>query len=185
MGQAPPAMPCGNAELLYSRLFRRGAGMATTGDKGSTGVPAVQQLCVGEAQHEQRLDNFLLGRLKGAPKTLIYRIIRKGEVRVNGKRAKPEQRLAAGDIVRVPPLRLAEPGQAPSPGVQLQERLRAAILLEDEHLLVLNKPAGLSVHAGTGMKLGVIEALRAMSSADFPSPTRYSQTFLHPLGESS
>jgi 23S rRNA pseudouridine955/2504/2580 synthase len=136
--------------------------MATTGDKGSTGVPAVQQLCVGEAQHEQRLDNFLLGRLKGAPKTLIYRIIRKGEVRVNGKRAKPEQRLAAGDIVRVPPLRLAEPGQAPSPGVQLQERLRAAILLEDEHLLVLNKPAGLSVHAGTGMKLGVIEALRAM-----------------------
>lgn len=123
---------------------------------------AVQQLTVGEPHQDQRLDNFLMGRLKGVPRTLVYRIIRKGEVRVNGKRAKPEQKLEAGDVVRVPPLRLAEQGAPALPGNQLQERLRAAILFEDEHLLVLNKPAGLPVHAGTGMKLGVIEALRAM-----------------------
>lgn len=143
--------------------------MAATDDKagggqarGAGAANTVQQLPVGEPNQDQRLDNFLLGRLKGVPKTLIYRIIRKGEVRVNGKRAKPEQRLAAGDIVRVPPLRLPEQGAPALPGEQLQERLRAAILFEDEHLLVLNKPAGLPVHAGTGMKLGVIEALRAM-----------------------
>lgn len=139
--------------------------MATQGDRAAASGAAqqgVQQLSVGEASHEQRLDNFLTGRLKGAPKTLIYRIIRKGEVRVNGKRAKAETRLQEGDVVRVPPLRLAGQGAAATPGQQLQERLRAAILLEDEHLLVLNKPSGLPVHAGTGMKLGVIEALRAM-----------------------
>lgn len=123
---------------------------------------AVQQLTVGEPHQDQRLDNFLMGRLKGVPKTLVYRIIRKGEVRVNGKRAKPEHKLEAGDVVRVPPLRLAEQGAPAVPGAQLQDRLRAAILFEDEHLLVLNKPAGLPVHAGTGMKMGVIEALRAM-----------------------
>jgi len=138
--------------------------MAATGDKtaGAAGLHAVQQLTVGEPHEDQRLDNFLMGRLKGVPRTLVYRIIRKGEVRVNGKRAKPEQKLQAGDVVRVPPLRLAEQGAPALPGTQLQERLRAAILFEDEHLLVLNKPAGLPVHAGTGMKLGVIEALRAM-----------------------
>lgn len=138
--------------------------MAATSDKtaGAAGLHAVQQLTVGEPHQDQRLDNFLMGRLKGVPKTLVYRIIRKGEVRVNGKRAKPERKLEAGDVVRVPPLRLAEQGAPPAPGNELQNRLRAAILFEDEHLLVLNKPAGLPVHAGTGMKLGVIEALRAM-----------------------
>jgi 23S rRNA pseudouridine955/2504/2580 synthase len=138
--------------------------MAATGDKttGGAGLHAVQQLTVGEPHEDQRLDNFLLGRLKGVPKTLVYRIIRKGEVRVNGKRAKPEHKLQVGDVVRVPPLRLAEQGAPAVPGNQLQERLRGAVLFEDDHMLVLNKPAGLPVHAGTGMKLGVIEALRAM-----------------------
>lgn len=135
--------------------------MTTAGDKTGS-QQQVQLLAVGEANHGQRLDNFLLGRLKGAPKTLIYRIVRKGEVRVNGKRAKPEQRLQEGDKVRVPPLRLAAQGTVATPGRQLQEHLRAAVLFEDEHVLVLNKPAGLPVHAGTGMKLGVIEALRVM-----------------------
>lgn len=119
-------------------------------------------LTVGETAEAQRLDNFLLARLKGAPKSLIYRIIRKGEVRINGKRAKPESRLSEGDVVRVPPVRLAEQGEKAVPGEQLQQHLRSAILHEDAQLLVLNKPAGLSVHAGTGMKLGVIEALRSM-----------------------
>ncbi len=124
--------------------------------------PAVVMLEVAEHQHDQRLDNFLLGRLKGVPKTLIYRIIRKGEVRINGKRAKPDSRVETGDRVRVPPVRTAERGEAPKPGSQLAERLRAAILLDDPAFMVLNKPAGLAVHAGTGANLGVIEAMRQL-----------------------
>jgi len=115
-----------------------------------------------EHQQDQRLDNFLVTRLKGVPKTLVYRIIRKGEVRVNGKRARPEHKLECGDLVRVPPLRLPVAREQQQPGVQLQAVLRAAVLYEDEHILVLNKPSGLSVHGGTGVKQGLIEALRAM-----------------------
>jgi 23S rRNA pseudouridine955/2504/2580 synthase len=124
--------------------------------------PAVQLLEVGEHNAEQRLDNFLVTRLKGVPKTLIYRIIRKGEVRINGKRAKPEQKLEVGDRVRVPPMRLPTIKDPGKPGAQLQALLRDAILFEDEQMLVLNKPAGLPVHGGTGVKLGLIEALRSM-----------------------
>ncbi|MEI7950678.1 MAG: RluA family pseudouridine synthase [Gammaproteobacteria bacterium] len=124
--------------------------------------PGVVLVEVAEHKDEQRLDNFLLGKLKGVPKTLIYRIIRKGEVRVNGKRAKPDTRLSTGDKVRIPPVRTAETGQVPVPGKQLSERLTDSILLEDDCFLVLNKPAGLAVHAGTGAKLGVIEALRQL-----------------------
>ncbi|MEY4641062.1 MAG: Ribosomal large subunit pseudouridine synthase [Pseudomonadota bacterium] len=122
----------------------------------------VQILEVGEHNTDQRIDNFLVTRLKGVPRTLIYRIIRKGEVRINGKRAKPEQKLEMGDKVRVPPLRLAAEKEQQKPGASLQALLRAAVLFEDAELLVLNKPAGLSVHGGTGVKLGLIEALRAM-----------------------
>lgn len=123
---------------------------------------AVQLLEVSEHQQQQRLDNFLVARLKGVPKTLIYRIIRKGEVRVNGKRAKPDQKLETGDKVRVPPLRLPSAKELQQPGAQLQALLKHAVLFEDDAVLVLNKPAGLSVHGGTGVKLGLIEALRAM-----------------------
>lgn len=122
----------------------------------------VQLLEVQEHQQDQRLDNFLVARLKGVPKTLVYRIIRKGEVRVNGKRARPEQKLVPGDQVRVPPLRLPAAREQQQPGAQLQALLRAAVLYEDEQLLVMNKPSGLSVHGGTGVKQGLIEALRAM-----------------------
>jgi 23S rRNA pseudouridine955/2504/2580 synthase len=122
----------------------------------------VQILEVAEHQEDQRLDNFLVTRLKGVPKTLIYRIIRKGEVRVNGKRAKPEHKLEAGDKVRVPPLRLPSAKEQQKPGAQLQSLLRQSILFEDEDMLVLNKPSGLPVHGGTGVKLGLIEALRSM-----------------------
>lgn len=159
-------LPVCRVGVVILAPFRTGGVVAVAGNKqgpiAAGGHQAVQQLQVGEPQEDQRLDNFLVARLKGVPKTLIYRIIRKGEVRVNGKRAKPEQRLHVGDVVRVPPLRLAEQGAAATPGKELQGRLRAAIVYEDEHLLVLDKPAGLPVHAGTGMKLGVIEALRAM-----------------------
>ncbi|MDR2212554.1 MAG: RluA family pseudouridine synthase [Pseudomonadales bacterium] len=122
----------------------------------------VQILQVAEHHQDQRLDNYLLGRLKGTPKSLIYRIIRKGEVRVNGKRCKADYRVGAGDQVRVPPLQLQEAGAPPQPGEQLAALLRNCVLYEDADLLVLNKPAGLPVHGGTGVKLGLIEALKAL-----------------------
>lgn len=122
----------------------------------------VQILEVAEHKDDQRLDNFLVTSLKGVPKTLIYRIIRKGEVRVNGKRARPEHKLEAGDKVRVPPLRLPSAKSLQKPGAQLQALLRQSVLFEDEDVLVLNKPSGLPVHGGTGVKLGLIEALRVM-----------------------
>ncbi|MEO9330726.1 23S rRNA pseudouridine(955/2504/2580) synthase RluC [Ectopseudomonas guguanensis] len=110
----------------------------------------------------QRIDNFLRTQLKGVPKTLIYRILRKGEVRVNKGRIKPEYKLQAGDIVRVPPLRLAERDE-PEPVAQgLLERLEAAIVYEDKALIVLNKPAGIAVHGGSGLNYGVIEVFRQL-----------------------
>ncbi|MDH4608139.1 23S rRNA pseudouridine(955/2504/2580) synthase RluC [Pseudomonas sp. BN102] len=122
----------------------------------------VQLLEVAPEYAGQRIDNFLRTQLKGAPKTLIYRILRKGEVRVNKGRIKPEYKLQAGDIVRVPPLRLAERDE-PAPVAQgLLERLEAAIVYEDKALIVLNKPAGIAVHGGSGLSFGVIEAFRQL-----------------------
>jgi 23S rRNA pseudouridine955/2504/2580 synthase len=121
----------------------------------------VQQLEVGERGEGQRLDNFLGRILKDVPRTHIFRVIRKGEVRVNGKRAKPDQRLLASDIVRVPPVRTgaaAPPRRAPPAMVQ---GLIGAIVYEDPRLLVIDKPAGVAVHGGSGVSFGVIEALRA------------------------
>jgi 23S rRNA pseudouridine955/2504/2580 synthase len=121
----------------------------------------VQQLEVGERGEGQRLDNFLGRILKDVPKTHIFRVIRKGEVRVNGKRAKPDQRLLASDIVRVPPVRTgaAAPPRRASPA--MVEGLTGAIVYEDPRLLVINKPAGVAVHGGSGVSFGVIEALRS------------------------
>ncbi|MGP3790648.1 23S rRNA pseudouridine(955/2504/2580) synthase RluC [Pseudomonas sp. B392_1p] len=122
----------------------------------------VQLLEVAPDLAGQRIDNFLRAQLKGVPKTLIYRILRKGEVRVNKGRIKPEYKLQAGDIVRVPPLRLAERDE-PEPLAQgLLERLEAAVVYEDKALIVLNKPAGIAVHGGSGLNYGVIEAFRQM-----------------------
>jgi len=109
----------------------------------------------------QRVDNFLIARLKGVPKSLIYRIIRKGEVRVNKGRVKPERKLADGDVVRIPPVRVAS-RKAPPPSLRLQEILKAAVLYEDNELIVVNKPSGIAVHGGSGVNLGLIEALRQM-----------------------
>ncbi len=107
----------------------------------------------------QRLDNYLLRVLKGVPKSHIYRIIRSGEVRINSKRVKPSDRLLAGDAVRIPPIRSAQTKMVdPSPG--LSACLLKNIIFEDERLLVLAKPAGLAVHGGSGVNLGVIEAMR-------------------------
>ena len=116
----------------------------------------VQQVEAGELGAGQRLDNFLARFLKDVPRTHIFRVIRKGEVRVNGKRAKPEQRLLASDIVRVPPVRTgaaAPPRRAPPAMV---ESLIGAIVYEDPRLLVIDKPAWVAVHGGSGVSFGVI-----------------------------
>jgi 23S rRNA pseudouridine955/2504/2580 synthase len=122
----------------------------------------VQHLTVKADEAGQRLDNFLLKRLGDLPRSRIYRVIRKGEVRVNGKRAAPAQRLAADDRIRIPPVRLPAPGEPVRPAAGLLARIAAAVIREEPRLLVLDKPAGIAVHGGSGVSSGVIEALRAL-----------------------
>lgn len=109
----------------------------------------------------QRLDNYLLRILKGVPKSRIYRLLRKGEVRVNKGRAKPDRRLEMGDQIRIPPIRVADREASNSPGSQLQQRLVDSIIFEDDALLIINKPSGIAVHGGSGVSFGVIEGFRA------------------------
>lgn len=110
-----------------------------------------------------RIDNFLIGILKGVPKSMVYRIIRKGEVRVNKKRIKPEYKLQCGDIVRIPPVRVSQaPVIAPSAKLTNVQKLADSILFENEGVIVINKPARMSVHGGSGVDYGVIEALRSL-----------------------
>lgn len=110
----------------------------------------------------QRIDNYLRTLLKGVPKSLIYRILRKGEIRVNKKRVKPEYKLQPNDTVRVPPIRVSEPTQGPSTKLNNVASLESNILFEDDHLIVVNKPSGMAVHGGSGLSFGLIEALRAL-----------------------
>ncbi|MFI4914536.1 MAG: RluA family pseudouridine synthase [Steroidobacterales bacterium] len=122
---------------------------------------AVRQVIAGAEEDGQRLDRVLARLLPDVPRSRIFRLIRRGEVRINGRRAGPEQRLHSGDALRVPPVRPAEPqtpGRVPQALIELTER---AIIHEDERLLVLDKPSGLAVHGGSGLSFGVIEALRA------------------------
>ncbi|MEN8762706.1 MAG: 23S rRNA pseudouridine(955/2504/2580) synthase RluC [Thiogranum sp.] len=123
--------------------------------------PVVQCVDISTEQAGQRIDNFLLRFLKGVPKSRVYRLLRKGEVRVNKGRIKPEYRLKSGDQVRIPPVRVAQTKPA-SPGVESVQTLADSILYEDERLLVLNKPSGMAVHGGSGLSYGVIEALRVL-----------------------
>src|SRR5215831_9575219 len=119
----------------------------------------VNRLAVGDDGDGQRINNFLQKTLKGVPKSHIYRILRSGEVRLNAKRAKPDTRLAAGDVLRIPPIRTAAP--APGRGVRPSGALAIPpILYEDDALIALDKPAGLAVHGGSGIAFGVIERLR-------------------------
>ena len=124
--------------------------------------PGVKIVKVAQDRAGQRLDNYLLGMLKGAPRSLIYKIIRDGQVRINKKRAKPDSRLEAGDEIRVPPVKIeqADPNRAPPKG--LLEKLAASTVFEDKALLVINKPSGIATHGGSGVAFGVIEALRAL-----------------------
>lgn len=123
---------------------------------------SVREIEVGEDGVGQRIDNFLLKTLKGVPKSRIYRILRKGEVRVNRGRIKPEYRLKIGDMVRIPPIRVGESSEPVIPGDRILNLIERNILFEDKGLLVLNKPSGLAVHGGSGLSFGVIEALRAL-----------------------
>ena len=118
-------------------------------------VPAVQHLVVDEESAGQRLDNFLLRFLKGVPKTHVYRVIRSGEVRINKGRAAADTRVQAGDDIRVPPVRLPERPAGPAAPAR-----EFPVLFEDEHLLAIDKPAGVAVHGGSGVSSGVIEQLR-------------------------
>ncbi len=127
------------------------------------GLPAsVSFVSVDEDQSGQRLDNFLMARLKGVPKSKIYNVIRKGEVRVNKGRSKPDYKLCAGDEIRIPPVRVAERAPAAKPSNLMTKLLEESVLFENDGLLVINKPPGLAVHGGSGVSLGLIETLRQM-----------------------
>jgi len=125
-------------------------------------VSAARNLSVPEDRAGQRLDNYLLGQLKGAPRSLVYKLVRSGQVRVNGGRAKAERKLEAGDEVRVPPLRVVEEGEKAAPPAAFLARMEAAIVFEDGRLLALNKPSGVASHGGSGISFGAIETLRAL-----------------------
>lgn len=121
----------------------------------------VHYVTIDESHSGQRLDNFLIARLKGVPKTRIYRILRKGEVRINKGRTAPDYRLQAGDVVRIPPVRTAPEREIPD-GRDRFAWLESRILYEDDAFLAIDKPAGLAVHGGSGVSLGLIEALRQL-----------------------
>jgi len=123
---------------------------------------SAEYIRIGDEFEGQRLDNFLMGRLKGVPRSHLYRVLRRGEVRVNKGRVKPGYRLQAGDLVRIPPLRTAERDVLTKPPRVLLERLEAAVLYEDDRLIAVNKPAGLAVHGGSGLSFGLIEAMRVL-----------------------
>lgn len=128
-----------------------------------TGVRSdVQFVTISEDAAGQRIDNFLINKLKGMPKSRIYRLLRKGEVRVNKKRVDAFYKLQEEDVVRLPPLYLEEKAKEAPPSKTTSELLSSRILYEDEFLLIINKPSGMSVHAGSTVRVGVVEALRHM-----------------------
>lgn len=141
--------------------------MASSAGKIQDGVfDAVRQVTVDESAEGQRLDNFLIRELKGVPKSHVYRIVRSGEVRVNKGRAPVDHRLQLGDVVRIPPIRTASPEKsskdaASKPKVPQTPRQSLSLLYEDDALIAIDKAAGLAVHGGSGIRLGLIEGLRA------------------------
>lgn len=141
--------------------------MVTNKSHHSSNSTGVRHLTITEGSDGQRIDNFLARELKGVPRSRVYRLLRKGEVRINGKRAQPTARLRLGDQVRLPPVRLESASEGPvavPPG--LADRLSASIVHEDTGLLVLNKPSGIAVHGGSGLRFGLIETLRQLRPDD-------------------
>jgi len=138
---------------------------------GTPVKPDVTWLTVGDESAGQRLDNFLIRHLKGVPKTHVYRIIRSGEVRVNKGRAAADTRVAEGDVVRVPPVRVSE--RAAGDDAQAAPAREFPVLLEDDHLIAIDKPAGVAVHGGSGVSFGVIEQLRRARHYGQPGGARF------------
>jgi 23S rRNA pseudouridine955/2504/2580 synthase len=125
--------------------------------------PKVQLVEIDDVHAGQRIDNFLITKLKGVPKSVIYRILRKGEVRVNKGRVKQTYKLQLGDVVRIPPVRVKEETDTGvSNKLASVQKLESAIIYEDKSLIVMNKPSGIAVHGGSGVSFGVIEGLRAL-----------------------
>ena len=123
----------------------------------------VQFIRVLEPQQGQRIDNFLIRHLKGVPRSRIYRLVRRGEVRINKKRCKPGQKLEAGDEVRIPPFSGVTAAPPKKLGLGMRQLLEKSVLFENDEVLVINKPAGLAVHGGSNIRLGLIEALRQIN----------------------
>ncbi|MDQ1363446.1 MAG: rRNA pseudouridine synthase [Pseudomonadota bacterium] len=132
----------------------------------TTPKPAVQTIEISARHSDQRLDNFLIGQLKGLPKSLVYKLLRSGQVRVNKGRKKADYRLQAGDQVRIPPVNIQEKTDNESAPKYLLEQVRQCILFEDEFILALNKPVGLAVHGGSNIRFGAIEVLRQLRPDD-------------------
>jgi 23S rRNA pseudouridine955/2504/2580 synthase len=121
----------------------------------------VRYIEITSSHDGQRVDNFLFTQLKGVPKSMVYRVLRRGEVRLNGKRIQPSQRLQAGDNLRIPPVRIGEQRERSSqPLPAFITNLQNAIIYEDHNIIVIDKPAGFAVHGGSGIDFGVIEVLR-------------------------
>lgn len=123
-------------------------------------LPKVQFVEISADHAGQRIDNYLLCQLKGVPKSMIYRILRKGEVRVNKGRIKPEYRLKKGDLVRIPPVRQSQQKSTEKAPKGVVNDIESRILYEDKRIIVINKPSGLAVHGGSGLNYGLIETLR-------------------------
>lgn len=122
----------------------------------------VQLNTIDENNHDQRIDNYLLTLLKGVPKTRIYNLLRKGEIRVNKKRVKPNTRIYSGDVVRIAPIVLDEPTEKKTIPSHLLAQIESRIVHEDANLIVVNKPSGLAVHGGSGLSFGLIEVVRQL-----------------------
>ncbi|RBO79649.1 RluA family pseudouridine synthase [Marinomonas aquiplantarum] len=124
--------------------------------------PAVRYVTIDENNHGQRIDNFLVTFLKGVPKGKIYNLLRKGEIRVNKKRTKPDYRLQSDDVVRIAPIVIAPEAKKPDLSDKLKNEIESRIVYEDKGLLVVNKPSGLAVHGGSGLSFGLVEVVRQM-----------------------
>lgn len=122
---------------------------------------SVRTIEVGPEREGQRVDNCLAALLKGVPRSLIYRLVRTGQVRINGRRAKPDTRLAEGDRLRIPPVHTTSRGHADRPPDSMLDAVQQAIIFEDRDFLVIDKPAGIASHGGSGIAFGAIELLRA------------------------
>ncbi len=126
----------------------------------------VRHITIAAERDGQRVDNCLHALLKGVPRSLVYRLLRSGQVRVNGGRVKPGHRLHEGDVLRLPPLRRTDPGARQAAPAQLVQRMREAVVHRDRHFLVVDKPAGVAAHGGSGIDFGAIELLRAAFPED-------------------